>query len=235
MIDALGMDSPTNNPSAGLFELLGPIDHSTGLQYIRERLASRSLHTRRRLILRIEESLLKSPRWASERDRVLLAKVVTALLPDSVQLLERLLLGRDNERFAEFQFSLFVALSDLPGVVKVERDVQQVLDLVELYLLGVRSGTAQAPWMAGDMLGDHWPLGAALPTLERVARRARFVAGREGAIHGLSHALTRASKRQQWVIMQLLLDVSERDRSSRVRRYARSVMGRPAGDLVIVD
>jgi hypothetical protein len=79
--------------------------------------------------------------------------------------------------------------------------------------------------MAGDLLGDHWPLNESLPVLQRLATDARFVAGREGALHGLAHALDRAEKAQQWQIVATLKLVAEKDRSAKVRRYASSIIG----------
>jgi hypothetical protein len=79
--------------------------------------------------------------------------------------------------------------------------------------------------MAGDMLGDHWPIEEALPILKRAAARARYAAGREGAIHGLSHALERAPKALQWSIVGTLKNVTQKDRSYRVRQYAAMVLG----------
>jgi hypothetical protein len=45
------------------------------------------------------------------------------------------------------------------------------------------------------------------------------------AIHGLSHALDRGTKRDQWVIVDVLKRVASKDRSYKVRSYAESTLG----------
>lgn len=57
------------------------------------------------------------------------------------------------------------------------------------------------------------------------ARHARYVAGREGALHGVSHALQRAPKRLQWELVGTLKSVTENDRSPNLRRYAKAILG----------
>jgi hypothetical protein len=99
-----------------------------------------------------------------------------------------------------------------------------VLRLVEEYLCHVQRDTARAAWMAGDLLGEHWPLDQSLPSLRATAMKARYRAGREAALHGLSHALGRAAKRDQWSILETLKHVAAFDRSRKVRNYATSIM-----------
>lgn len=156
--------------------------------------------------------------------RVLLAKTLVALLPNSLDVIRSILREDQAQGLAEAQFSLFCFLDhaidgrDSPTRVAV-------LDLVEGYLLNVRSDEAQAAWMAGDLLGEHWPLNESLRVLNTAALNARFRAGREGALHGLSHALARSSKRDQWSIVDVLKRVSTSDRSLHMRRYAESILG----------
>ena len=107
--------------------------------------------------------------------------------------------------------------------------LDSVLALVEAYLMSTNSAVASAAWMAGDLLGDHWDLRQSLPILTRLATQARYVAGRDAAIHGLSRALARARKASQWAIVQVLKDVSRHDRSRRVRSHARGIVGHLRG------
>jgi hypothetical protein len=79
--------------------------------------------------------------------------------------------------------------------------------------------------MAGDLLGDHWPLREGVPPLIRAAKGARFVAGRRGAIHGLAESLqrTRSDSRLAVWVMRCLADVAHDDASQRVRWDAQLV------------
>lgn len=160
-----------------------------------------------------------------EEVRVVYAKVLVALLPSSERLLSELLAASKVGVFAEIQFSLFCFLDAALTVPVAHTSRAHLLQLLEQYLMAVRSSRAHAAWMAGDLLGDHWPISDSLPILKRAAKHGRFVAGREAAIHGLSHALNRTSKRSQWEIVQVLKDTCSEDRSSRVRGYADDVLG----------
>jgi hypothetical protein len=155
---------------------------------------------------------------------MLLAKVIVALLPESFPQLQDLLTP-DGNGVAEAQFSLFVFLDDAPRLLNRREQRDRVLSLVGQYLLKVRHDAARAPWMAGDLLGDHWPFEESTPVLIHAARHGRFVAGREGALHGVSHALQRVPQRLQWELVSILKSVAEKDRSVKLRRYAQEILG----------
>lgn len=160
-----------------------------------------------------------------ERVRIAAIKLVVALLPRSIGHVERALASTGTRGSYELHFTFFCFLNAvLHGRINepIEKTVRA---LVEKYLHNVRTPAAHAAWMAGDLLGDHWPLPVSLPVLLRQARTARFVAGREGALHGLSHALERAPKREQWRIVGTLRSVSRTDRSRSVRAYADAILG----------
>lgn len=157
-------------------------------------------------------------------DRLVVARALMALLPDSLEVLSRVLRAPSRRRIAELQFSVFVFCGEVRELHGRDDATRALLLLVSDYLHTVSSDAAQAPWMAGDALGEHWPLSESLSVLTNCARYARFRAGREGALHGLSHAIARGTKRQQWEIVSTLRIVSEADRSAVVRRYADQVM-----------
>lgn len=179
----------------------------------RERIAAYCSRTLREPELQADESL-----------RALLAKVIVAALPESLLEIEALLQAEPTGSLAEVQFSLFSFLDEVPDSWHASGESERVLELVSRYLLNVRKDVAQAAWMAGDLLGDHWPIKASLAVLEQAALNGRFVAGREGALHGLSHALERAPKRSQWSIVETLKAVVAKDRSARVRKYAQLIL-----------
>jgi hypothetical protein len=179
---------------------------------------------RARLLAHLDEAMNDPQLLGNEEARVAVAKIAAALLPDSVAIVGAVLQRPPTSLLGELQFSLFVFLSDAPQFLN-KGQLQPLQQLVEHYLLSVRSRAAQAAWMAGDLLGDHWPLGESLPILLRTARLAKYAAGREGALHGLAHAIDRASKREQWTIVELLKTVARTDRNPRVRRHAAGVLG----------
>jgi hypothetical protein len=164
-----------------------------------------------------------------EKLRVVLAKTLIALLPESFRRLAKLLSPDVKGAGAEAQFSLFAFLGEVPQLFAAHETRERVLELVRQYLLNVNHDVAQASWMAGDLLGDHWPFEESVPVLAHAAKHARFVAGREGALHGISHALDHVPKRVQWELVATLKGVTENDRSARVRRYAQSILGNLRG------
>lgn len=195
-----------------------------------QRLAALSAFRRRRLMQLTSTTVLGMPRGVinksrAENLRVALAKTTVALLPDSLDLMRQILANNRTGEFAELQFSLFVFLGDVNGLPGVGSVTETLLALVGGYLRTVKTAAAQAPWMAGDLLGDHWPLEESLPVLADAARFARYVPGRAGALHGLSHALARSDKRAQWRIVEVLQNVARSDRSQHVRASALHVLG----------
>ena len=180
--------------------------------------------SRAHLVAHLGDAMREPRLFDSEESRVAFAKIAIAFLPASAAIIGAVLQRSPTSELGELQFSLFVFLSDAPGFLS-RKEMQTLQQLVEQYLLSVRSRAAQAAWMAGDLLGDHWPLRDSLPILLRTATFAKHAAGREGALHGLAHAIDRASKREQWAIADRLRTMARTDRSPAVRRYAGQVLG----------
>jgi hypothetical protein len=167
------------------------------------------------------KSAVAAATYAGESQRIAIAKLLLALLPITLETLLNLLRER---RPPELLFSLFCTVDQTLDLQLDDDILNQIAAAVGAYLLEVESETARAPWMAGDLLGDHWPMDVALPILLGAAENARYKAGRAGAVHGLSHALERADKRRQWEIAAMLERVASRDRSQHVRAYAEDVL-----------
>lgn len=159
-----------------------------------------------------------------EVDRVSLVKALVALVPDSFPEIKTLVRDSASTGISEVHFTLFCFLDDIQYVPGGSAILDDVLQLLSEYLLWVRSETGHAPWMAGDLLGDHWSLHTSIPVLCQAARCARYVAGRIGAVHGISHALQRADRGQKKTLMKLLGEISVSDRSARVRSNAESTL-----------
>lgn len=218
------MEQDSDAIEARLSSVLGPVDYRTDVVKLHKRLANAGALTRRRLVEMAAGLLRDSGVLEAEHSRVLMARLLVALLPDSMEIIGRLLSDTQPDvKSAEMHFSLFVALEELPRLSRGTL-LSEVIPFIERYLLEIREEAAEAAWMAGDLLGDHWPLAIGLPVLVRATREATHDAGREGAIHGLSHALGRVDTRGQWDIIQVLRRVADSDSSDTVRRYADSVV-----------
>jgi hypothetical protein len=178
-------------------------------------------------VLELCEAALGDARLrAHEPTRRAAAAVVVALLPASRETICRWVNDRSGIDVYEVHFSLFCFLDQVPRLAGGVELASEVLSLVETYLLEVASEAAQAAWMAGDLLGDHWEEKQALPALIRAAREARYVAGRYGALHGLFQvALRTEGESARKLAMSALRHASRNDRSARVRRTAGFYLG----------
>ena len=202
--------------------LLGqPHPETVSVADLRRKLVGISVSQRRAMadmcVYLIEESRVTR----DEATRVFIAKLLVSLLPYALPQFAQLLQVTPRAPLAEMQFSLLCFL-DGGAATRANR---HVLRLVEHYLMSISRDIAQAAWMAGDLLGDHWDLKESLPVLTAVVFKARHPAGRMAAIHGLSHALDRGTKRDQWLIVDVLRRVASKDRSYKVRSYAESTLG----------
>ena len=160
---------------------------------------------------------------STEDLRIALVKLAIALLPDSLHLIRAVIIDERNKYDPELRFTLFCFLSEVPDLSIGEEIEGEICSAVSSFLSEVRSKAAQAPWMAGDLLGAHWRAEPGVFALCDVTKRARFVAGREAGIHGLSHALERSPDFQD-SIRRVLNEIAHGDRSGRVRRYAQAVL-----------
>jgi hypothetical protein len=180
---------------------------------------------RARLLSLCERTLRKESLRSIEQVRVAVIKILVALLPDSILNIRRWINKRSGRMVYEVHFSLFCFLDCVRDLTNAKEFSEEILSLLEAYLLNTRSETAQAAWMAGDLLGDHWSLEEALPVLTKLAKEAKFTAGRSGALHGLSHVLARVTDHPtKQAIVGIVGDVSRHDRSKKVRDCARLIL-----------
>ena len=220
----------TDPPSTWLTALIGAVDHRTEIAELWRRLERQPAITQRRILNHVVDSASDLRTLKDEHSRVFLARVLVALVPQSLDAITTFIeIMEPAELQCELQFSLFVALSDLPALVPDPETLDRITRIVEEYLFSVRTDSAQAAWMAGDLLGDHWPVDRAFPALVRVARLAEFDGARRSAIHGLSHMLASAPKRRQWEVVTVLRDIAEHDSNERIRTSAESAIGSQRG------
>jgi hypothetical protein len=163
----------------------------------------------------------------NESARVAAAKTLVALAPDSAGTIRRLLDRQAGRGSYEAHFSLFCFLDEVHGLPRAAALAREVPSLIERYLKRAKVETAHAAWMAGDLLGDHWPVRDGLPILRKMATQARFAAGRSGAIHGLGRICARSKGRQRLGIERELAHLSRVDRSGTARAVAGLVSRRP--------
>ncbi|SRR5713226_2973768 len=144
-------------------------------------------------------------------------RLIVALLPEVFPILEKLLSDFSMSLWYEVHFTAFSALdrSDLS-----KSDQKQVLALVERYLVNAKSEAGFAAWKAGDILGDEWFAPETVEILERLLSSARYVAGRNAALHGIQHAMNGATPSEKKRLRSLVRKVASKDRSSEVRDYA---------------
>lgn len=168
-------------------------------------------------------NLLKSDRRRKTEERIVGARILVALLPDSLDSIQELLITRSNRWDYELHFTLFCYLDDSQFLPLTERTKSEVLKLIFDYLVSARVNTALAVWMAGHSLGNHWAGDEALGYLQRAAVKGVYAAGRKGALSGLEDRL-KSMLEDQETILKTIQDVSIRDSSQELRKRARLLL-----------
>jgi hypothetical protein len=165
-------------------------------------------------------SLLRGAPRKSETERVIAAKMFVALLPDSLGYIEGFL-NRKTDRWSyEFHFSLFCYLDDSLALSLKPKILSRVETLIVEYLEAAKSGTAQAAWMAADLLGHHWPGRESLNALMSTAKKGRHLEGRKAALSGLERRLADDDQGDRSEIIGTLQEIASRDTSLAIRRKA---------------
>jgi hypothetical protein len=144
-------------------------------------------------------------------------RLIVALLPKTFPIFEKLLFDFSMSLWYEVHFTAFSALdrSDLS-----EADQKRVLALVERYLVNAKSEAGFAAWKAGDILGDEWYAPETVQILERLLSSARYVAGRNGALHGIQHAMNEVKPSEKKRLLSVVRKVASDDPSAEVRDNA---------------
>jgi len=175
-------------------------------------------------ILAVCVSALSGPQPSNnEAVRIAAVRVLVALLPTSLAAIADLLSRCQNKHHYEVHFTLFCYLDwaqEMPDAFSLTEDV---LLLVENYLMTVPRKTARAAWMAGDMLGEHWNEQEAVPLLMKTAQGAKYSVGRLQSVFGLAHMLDRLPVESDThkSILKALRKISSSDPSKDVRKNAK--------------
>ena len=144
-------------------------------------------------------------------------RLVVALLPKTFPALEEFLSDSASPLWYEVQFTAFCAL-DRDDLGQAEQ--KRVVTLIEDYLMNVKSRSGYAAWKAGDLLGDEWKTRETVQILERALFAAKHAAGRNAALHGLEHAIRKATPSERQRLFSLIRKAASADRSAEVRKNA---------------
>jgi hypothetical protein len=129
---------------------------------------------RKRLIAVCESALSRREHLRIERERVIFARLLVALFPDSLPLVSKALSTRESRLDFELHFSLFCSLDGVTRMALPLETKLAVEQMLEDYLLTVRKTTARAAWIAGDLLGDHREIASGRRILLRAVRTAGY-------------------------------------------------------------
>jgi hypothetical protein len=160
-------------------------------------------------------------------ERIAGAKVLAALMPESLESIRSILRTADDRWWYELHFTLFCFLDDvqsLPGSFH-----GSVYQIVKDYIRTARTRTAKAAWMAGDLLGGHWSCEALADDLSELVSTAQHVVGKESAIHGLEQLVDRVGEHERATIIEALEQIALTDKSEKFRISAVRDLGQVAG------
>ena len=200
-------------------EALDFIEHinQVGSPWIRKRLQEMP-REKRQAIQRLAMTALVKPHLRKrEKLRDGAVRLIVASLPKMFPVFEQVLRDQTSPLWYEVHFTAFCSLerADL-----TPNDQKRIVLLIRDYLLNVSSGAGHAAWKAGDLLGDEWRDSTTVEILAELVVGARHAAGRKAALHGIEHALNKASAAESESLFSVLRRVAVNDRSARVRRSA---------------
>lgn len=183
--------------------------------------ADKLSRNRRLKLLSTMDTILQGPSRRLQSDRIVAAKMLVSLLPDSISNIERWLNKKKDQFSYELHFSLFCYIDDSLAFSLKPDVIGKLHQLTTSYLARADRGTAQAAWMAANMLGEHWPGQTSLETLASIATTGRHVEGRKAALWGLQRRREVGNASDQLKVREMLKVVISSDRSMRLRRLAR--------------
>jgi hypothetical protein len=196
-----------------------------GIQTVQWRRAlRRSSPAQRSRAFELGEGLLRDrTARGDERRRIVAAKMLVALLPDSMPSIRALLRAFDDADAYEVHFSVLCFLTEAEEFLR-DREIADVLEVFREYLMSASSNRALSAWMAGHALGGHFEAKHTAPILLEAARTARFAAGRGAAVKGLGEHLDEAPPDLHEAIVRELRSRARTDRSESVKAAARNAL-----------
>jgi hypothetical protein len=180
-------------------------------------------------IAAITRRLLDDEAFCRDVDRrVEAAAFLVESLPRSAASIELLLRSTRHRQSHEVRFTILNCL-DCWSIAPSH--VRRLLPTVRTLLFTIDSEVAFVWMVLGCMLGDGWhraKSGGLRDELEALlcnaARNAPYVSGREGALHGIEHALGDVSFARGKELLELVRVAALEDRSASVRTRARMML-----------
>lgn len=151
-----------------------------------------------------------------DKIRIGLIKLLISLMPESFNLIKKILELKRNKYDYELHFTIFCYLDDVT-YKETKESLDQLTRVIVDYMKNIRIETAKAAWMAGHLLGDHWPAKKALPALIEIIQDSKNRVGREAAISGLGELYKKVNTIEKKKIVDLLQYLVVNDRSKEVR------------------
>ena len=185
---------------------------------LKKKIARMTKVSRRWLIRDVVRFLKTSDLVADGGVKLGMLRILDRALPDSVPAFRTLMLDFSRPLSYEVQFSISAA-SDIHSTAYLK----DFFDMTERCLMVVPKETAMGAYSVGCALGYDEDEGG-LAVLLRCAERARYVAGRMGALHGLTHSLDYSNSGQTKTILATLRRLSRTDPSKKVREVCRSCL-----------
>lgn len=153
----------------------------------------------------------------NELARVGAAKLIVALLPNSLSTLRKWLEKNRPRSVYEIHFSIFCYLDEVQYFDNLKPFKDIILQLVTAYLMKSKGDQALAYWMAVDLVADHWNLRDSLMPLLAVAENAMFQTTRLAAIRALEKASAKCLDQEAVLIKETLERLSKRDSSRAIK------------------
>jgi hypothetical protein len=204
-----------------LFRNVNDVDFREVLAFV----ARQSEERQRELLTLCKRALYNAEYRKAENLRIAAVRLLVALAPRSAECIEGLFRNMEGEDIYEVHFTLLCYLEWLPLIAGAEELADNVPGMLAKYLADIEVDTADAAWMAGDLLGEYWELGESLDVLLAAAEFARHPAGQEGALYGLRHALGRLGDRERIdEVMETLRRIAGEDEDPEIRSRAASLV-----------
>ena len=205
--------------------MLGIDPYLSSFEDITEQIQLLGEKERKRLYTICETCLNNKVLTRDTSTRIAVVKIILNFLPESEAVIRDIIRKKKDRYDYEMHFSLFCYLDDVSSLSVGRNFSREIPLIIEEYLMEIDTDTASAAFMAGDLLGDHWNVAEAFQVLKKVVKEARYSIGRDNAVHGLGYLLDRLSDPEDISsIISLLIETSEKDRSSSVRLAARMVL-----------
>ena len=206
-------DAPRANSFLRDLSALGVQPGNQPVSEIFERLSALGSAKKQELLKRVITLLLDSTETRPDAVRIDLVKIFVGLLNTSKDALIQVLRHRRQRSDYDVHFTLFCYLDEIRGLPETQEVVDNIPAIIEAYLMEVEMSEPAS--MAATALGDNWNVDEAFPALQRVLSKAKYAAGRQGAIEGLAQAVDRlASPGDIWVLIERAAD-SDSDRGVR--------------------